>query len=97
MIYNFTVDYPLSYEQLYPETEIAIYPNPASNQFTIEGKGVETSEIKIYNQLGQTIQMPLSKEAGKVSVNSSHVVPGIYFVIIQSENGEMSTRKVVIE
>ncbi|MBK7588025.1 MAG: hypothetical protein IPI22_06670 [Bacteroidetes bacterium] len=44
-IYNFTGDYPLSYDDLYDTKEMLVYPNPAK-QFVIEGKILKIARLK---------------------------------------------------
>jgi hypothetical protein len=97
LIYNFTIDYPLSYEELYQTKEISLYPNPASNQFTIEGKNIEKSHIKICNQLGQSVVLPKDLQQNKITFNCASLSPGLYIVHIQDEYNNNYTRKIMIE
>ncbi len=97
LIYNFTVDYPLSYDELYHTKEIAVYPNPANEQFIVEGKNIGNNNIEVYNQIGQSMSLPHSIETNKVTFNSSSLAPGIYFVIIRDEQDKTYTRKILIE
>ncbi|MBK6330424.1 MAG: T9SS type A sorting domain-containing protein [Bacteroidetes bacterium] len=96
-IYNFTVDYPLSYDDLYDTKEILVYPNPAQKQFVVEGKNIENSQVKIYNQIGQLMDLPHHQEVNKMHFNSTSLIPGFYFIIVQDENNKTYTRKLLIE
>lgn len=47
-----------AYELIMSETkdsELFIYPNPAKEKVTIEG--IEATEVKVYNALGQRVKM----------------------------------------
>lgn len=94
--YNFTIDFPLTYDDLIESSEVNIYPNPASNQFNVEAPEIENSTITISNAVGQTIFVPSSSTIGKVIFNTSSLSSGIYIVRI-NRSGKQSTRKVVIE
>ena len=64
-----------------------LYPNPASNSFTIEG---EVKGIKVFNSLGQLVHQC---ENNVIEVNSWP--QGVYFVRIVDENDAVSTLKFV--
>lgn len=68
-------------------TEIALYPNPSSNSFTIEGN---VKEIKVFDALGQLVY----QGADKV-VEVSAWPRGMYYVRIMDENDTVSTVKFV--
>lgn len=60
------------------DTNIKIYPNPASNSFFIDCENIST--IKLYDILGKEI---LSQKAkGKTEINIEHLPKGIYSVRI---------------
>ena len=97
LIYNFTVDFPLSYNEINNFNEIAIYPNPASKQFVVEGKNMFTSSINVYNKLGQPVFVPNTIENNKIKFDSSNLPTGLYFVVFNDVNGTTQTKKVQIE
>lgn len=94
--YNFTVDYPLSYDDLVESNEVKLYPNPATDQFSIEAPGIEGAEVNVRNAIGQVINLPRNISSGKLVFNTSSVSKGIYFVNI-TRNGKSSSHKVVVE
>ncbi|HOZ52303.1 MAG TPA: T9SS type A sorting domain-containing protein [Chitinophagaceae bacterium] len=94
--YNFTIDYPLTFDDLTEMNEVKIYPNPANNQFTVEGVGIEDASIVLNNSLGQKLIVPFTKQPNKVNFDTRQIASGIYFVSITRE-GKTSTRKLVIE
>jgi hypothetical protein len=97
LIYNFTVDYPLSYNEINNINDISVYPNPASKQFIVEAKNILNSSITIFNNVGQQVFVPNVKENDKITYNSSALTSGLYFVILKYENGNIQTKKVLIE
>ena len=94
--YNFTVDFPLSYDDLVEANELKIYPNPATDRFTIEAPEIEDATIVFSNSVGQQITIPFAKSIGKVSFDTSHLSSGVYVATI-TRNGKSSSRKIVIE
>jgi hypothetical protein len=74
-----------------PENSLgySLYPNPASDRFTIEGK---IKEVKAYDALGQMVYQ------GKDNTVEVATWPqGVYFVRIVDENDAISTVKFVKE
>ena len=70
-----------------------IYPNPASNYFTVEVN--EKIEFSLINNLGQVIiSKPLS---GKSKVDISNLNSGIYFIQLIDKYGNNNTRKIIIK
>ncbi len=94
--YNFTVDFPLRYDDLVEANELKIYPNPASDRFSIEAPEIENASIVLSNSVGQQINIPFTTSIGKVSFDTSHLSRGIYVATI-TRNGKSSSRKIVIE
>jgi hypothetical protein len=99
LIYNFTVDYPLSYQQYNKLTDesISIYPIPTQSEFTIQWKHQIIKEIKIANSLGQIVQMPVSLNAETANVDAKGFVKGIYFITIVNEKGERKVEKLLLQ
>ena len=64
-------------------SQINIYPNPTSNQITIEGDKHELEQIKIYNTLGQDVTFltkVIENNETKVIIDLSHLSKGTYYV-----------------
>lgn len=63
--------------------QIALFPNPVSEQLTIEpSQGAIHAVFEITNSYGQHIESGVLQ--GKTSVNTSHYRPGIYFIKINN-------------
>jgi len=73
-------------------SDFSLYPNPASNQITIETQNtIEIKEITIYNSLGQRMISSL-----ETNINTSQLVSGIYIVNIFTDQGIFS-KKLIVE
>jgi hypothetical protein len=70
---------------------INIYPNPVTDELTIEnGQGTAI----IYNAVGQSVQ-EVDIDASKVQLNVSELPQGIYTIHIRKTNGESITKQFV--
>ena len=93
--YTFTVNYPLSYEELHPITTTNVYPNPASDRVTVEMNDVEKATIYFYSSTGQLIGLNSVLHDGKRTFNTESLNPGVYYITIALE-GSIDVQKVVI-
>jgi hypothetical protein len=94
-IYNFTVNAPLSYEELNPAKELDVYPNPANNIFMVEMEGIGKADIQVVNSAGQVIELPKTVEDNIVTFDSSNLSEGVYYVRISTKEGT-EVKKIVI-
>ncbi len=97
LVYNFTISYPLAYEDLYHINDISLYPNPAHSEVIVEGKNIEDASVSIINNLGQTLNVPFTKEANKMKFNTLGLTPGLYFVVFNDSYGRTQSKKLIIE
>jgi hypothetical protein len=99
IIFNFTVDYPLAYQQInkLKDESISIYPNPTNNQFFINWNNNVIKEVKIFNSIGQQVMMPINYHQKQINVNCLGYNKGIYVIEVISENGKSSFQKIVVE
>jgi hypothetical protein len=72
---------------------VITYPNPANDFVTIQGNNIK--QIKIINQLGQTIQQ-LNNITQHQTINTKQFTKGIYIVQVTTTKGETSTQKLII-
>ena len=86
--------FPVGMRDLYSDAYMMMFPNPANNVVNLS-TNYAMSNVKVVNQLGQVVleQKPNSKA---VSLNTTQLQAGIYFVKIISEAGE-STQKLIIK
>ena len=68
-----------------------LYPNPTSDNFTIEMEN-EIKSVEIYSLQGQKVMSATSK-----NVNVSSLSKGMYLVRIEDENNAVATQKLIIK
>lgn len=90
--YDFYVTF-TSIEEL--DNDFMIYPNPASDFIKLSASRHQLSAVKVYNYLGILVE-EIEVNANEVEINTSNYNAGIYFINIQTENGNV-TKKVVVE
>jgi len=68
---------------------LSVFPNPATNQFTIYDVQFTILNVEIYNMVGEEVldQKPTANRQQLV-INVSELNPGIYFVKLKSEQQE---------
>jgi dienelactone hydrolase len=81
-----------SVQELHMDSEIKLYPNPASNQINLaiteEQRG---GRLQIYNVLGKKLHEHLIKK-DNVQIDVSHLPTGTYLVLISKEGYLYSTK-----
>jgi hypothetical protein len=75
------------------ENNISVYPNPANDFVKLSAVSGQLSVVKIYNCLGMMVE-EIEVNANEVEINISEYNTGIYFVNVQTENGNL-VKKVV--
>jgi hypothetical protein len=86
-------DVQTSKEELEPELEVHIKPNPSSGMLYIQSKTPITN-IQIFDLQGKSYPFPSPWQPMNTSLNISHLPQGIYFVKIQS-NGKTKTHRII--
>jgi hypothetical protein len=74
-----------------------IYPNPASDFITIKGKGLDLSELKITNAVGQIISIgkPVSTK-DELFFDVSNLPAGLYYILIINKDNTLSPHKLIV-
>lgn len=72
--------------------EIYIYPNPASNYFTLN---TATTKVQIYSLSGKLVKSFNSNQSKEHQFMISELNTGVYFVKAINENNEVSTMKLL--
>ncbi|WP_347923248.1 T9SS type A sorting domain-containing protein [Pontimicrobium sp. SW4] len=71
---------------------VKVFPNPTVNSINLELKnGLELKELKLYNYVGQLIELTSNTE-----INTSSLSKGIYLLDINTNKGKL-TKKIIIE
>ncbi|OYX28022.1 MAG: hypothetical protein B7Z06_02715 [Flavobacteriales bacterium 32-35-8] len=71
-----------------------IFPNPVSNNLTIETQFTGNLQLQVFNQLGQQV-LKLNKNTDIKSLDVSNLSKGLYYLNINSENGSSQTIKFI--
>jgi hypothetical protein len=72
---------------------VSVFPNPATNQLTIESSSYEAESIKIYNVLGEMIlQAAITKLQSTINIES--LAKGIYIYEVKNKKGVMKGKVV---
>ena len=74
-IFDFTSKYQLN-----------MYPNPADDKLTIEGKIILNSEIEITDILGRKVNTDIIIQFNYAIINCSELTKGIYFIKIKNDS-----------
>jgi hypothetical protein len=82
----FTTDWVLSNEKYVLSNSYSIYPNPAQQQFTIEGNQLEDVKVEITDILGRQIHAIQQSKVNKIEVNTADMSPGLYQVKMSKGN-----------
>jgi len=72
--------------------QVSIYPNPAHNEITITGNGLNT--ITISNTIGQIVQTRHAT-TGQERIDISYLPPGIYLVTVTGTGGSKTVSKII--
>jgi hypothetical protein len=80
-------------ESLSRENDFILFPNPADESITIRLGSNQTSELKLYNTLGQLIRNDLVQR--QTTIDVSNFSAGVYYIVLQSENDLVAKRLIV--
>ena len=67
-----------------------LYPNPAREKVTIEG--IETSEVQVYNAIGQMVKTV----RGTNEIDIADLAEGVYLLRITDTDGKVYTNKITV-
>ncbi len=97
IIINFTVDFPLSYQELTTEEQkLKVYPNPAHHELTISGLLEGQNRIQIINMTGAIVLEQNTAHMETIQLNLEGLESGMYYVTV-ANNGNVRTEKLIIE
>jgi hypothetical protein len=81
------------------DDQINIYPNPATDKFTIELSSIKNATLDLYNTQGQIVlsQKSMTQLAdNQYEANVTHLPKGVYFLKINLDEN-VGVRKIVVE
>jgi uncharacterized repeat protein (TIGR01451 family) len=82
------------------ETNFIIYPNPASQFVQLEWNSTFTSssiDIYILDITGRVIQILENISENNLSLNTSHLLKGMYFISLVQNNKILESKKLVLQ
>jgi len=80
--------------------DLLVYPNPATNSFTIQTNGLHYNSAKLFNADGIVVwSAPHNALSGdnKLNVNVSNFASGTYFLVLIDVNNKQHLEKIVVE
>ena len=88
------VDYLASVKPIKEDAAVTIYPNPSSESISIQLAGMDQSNLKMMDAVGNVIM----KETihGSKKLNVSDLSNGVYFLVFETANGKSITKKLVV-
>jgi hypothetical protein len=75
--------------------DLKIYPNPVQGKLNIKLEN-EISSFQIFNHAGSLVNSETNVFANEIEINTTNLSKGIYFITIETENGN-TTAKFVVE
>jgi hypothetical protein len=75
--------------------QLSVYPNPAKNHLTISFQTAVSKAI-LYDARGSSV-FTLRTKAGVQQINCSQWSAGSYFLVVELKNGEILTRKILLQ
>ena len=72
---------------IYQNETIKIYPNPTTGHLTIESSKLKVEQVTIYDAMGRSVLTSRT-----TTLNISHLSNGVYFVILKTDKGELTTK-----
>jgi hypothetical protein len=76
-------------------SQITLFPNPATNAILITFPVTGQYTISLLNSAGRLMTDPVFSTGSNITLNVSHIVPGVYYVVIGQGNTR-ETREVLI-
>jgi hypothetical protein len=77
---------------------VSVFPNPASNTVYVNvSSDYDNASLKLMDALGREVLAQNINSSNVNSINTSYLTSGIYLVIIDNGNGEVSKTKITIQ
>jgi hypothetical protein len=89
--------------QMLSSGEVLFYPNPANDNITVSlnsQKSVKTVQLKAYKTSGERVYNRLfavESNSFETKIDVTQFVPGLYLFVVETEDGQTITRKVVVQ
>ncbi|WP_341220806.1 T9SS type A sorting domain-containing protein [Polaribacter atrinae] len=70
--------------------DFTVYPNPTKNTLTIDNRNFTLKNVQIFNVLGKKVFRATTNE-----INIAHLVNGVYLLKVETENGNVVTKRLI--
>jgi hypothetical protein len=78
-----------------PAITVSVYPNPAANEFSIEGNKISEATVSITDCMGKSVSLVSESIGDKMVFNTSELANGIYFINVEL-NGNVDQQKLTV-
>lgn len=92
--YVYDYDFPTSIDVLATQDRLSLYPNPVSNELTLQFETNSSRTIEILNCLGAVEYTEIVRTT-TARINTSHLSTGVYFIKTTDENNNLSMGKFI--
>ncbi len=98
IIYNFTIDFPLTFDEIHKNDKSLIYPNPSDGNFFIKFDGEQAHSVTVSDLMGRLIftEELESSTNERFSLDLSNQTPGVYVVSLHYNNRTVQHKVVVL-
>lgn len=72
---------------------LEVFPNPVKDEVII-GSDIKIQGLRIFSYDGK-LCIEQKVNSGTVKVNTAYLLPGVYFLVIENENGSLKRRKII--
>ena len=79
----------LGINEMQNDEDLKLYPNPASDVFTLEFKGINEITVSVYNMLGDLL---LSEKVERNFIFGDNFSKGMYLMKVKTDKGEFQKR-----
>jgi hypothetical protein len=98
--YEFTIDYPLTFDEVAGKHQFEVFPNPTQDQLSLSLEGFDTNVlIRVYNSLGQLVlsqRVTTGSTTTVIALSMRNLESGVY-VVQASDGARVATQRVVKE
>lgn len=84
-------------EDVYPAESFKIYPNPASEYIDIDFDNSFTGSITVRDISGREVTSVIVSDVFTNRMSVENLATGLYFIIVQHENGQIATFKISVK
>lgn len=77
---------------IFGENKLLVFPNPSTGIFKITNRKIDIDNVKLYNGLGQVINVKLSSEGTTTIIDASTIPAGVYILQINDGLSNQSVR-----